>query len=174
MKHVLQARGHEMELMGREKALAEALAVPVSPILSFSSRMTCTFTAAHLQYRYGLPVQVWLSSSFCLDAMTHDYMNLMQACFTANFAHLLRALCTRVWTSDSQLIIAIQNSACACQNKCMCMRRRPVSTAFLRAFCERLKREYGRDRRLGEKITQVEHFCSEVGQHLLVRPHNAR
>ena len=36
MKHVLQARGHEMELMGREKALAEALAVPVSPILSFS------------------------------------------------------------------------------------------------------------------------------------------
>lgn len=87
-----------MELMGREKALAEALAVPVSPILSFSSHMTCTFTAAHLQYRYGLSVQVWLSSSFCSDAMTHAYMNLMQACFTAFFAHLLRALCAQVWT----------------------------------------------------------------------------
>ena len=47
-------------------------------------------------------------------------------------------------------------------------------TAFLRTFCKRLKREYGRDQRLGDKITQVEHFCSEVGQHLLVRPHNAR
>ena len=163
-----------MELMGREKALAEALAVPVSPILSFSSHMTCTFTAAHLQYRYGLSVQVWLSSSFCSDAMTHAYMNLMQACFTAFFAHLLRALCARVWTSNSQLIIAIQN-------KCMCVPEQvhvhatqACFTAFLRAFCERLKREYGRDRRLGEKITQVEHFCSEVGQHLLVRPHNAR
>jgi hypothetical protein len=47
-------------------------------------------------------------------------------------------------------------------------------TAFLRTFCKRLKREYGRDQRLSDKITQVEHFCSEVGQHLLVRPHNAR
>ncbi len=47
-------------------------------------------------------------------------------------------------------------------------------TALLRTFCERLKREYGHDRRLGDKITQVEHFCAEVGQHLLVRPHNAR
>ncbi len=31
---VLQARGHEMELLSREKALAEALAVPVSTSLS--------------------------------------------------------------------------------------------------------------------------------------------
>ena len=68
-----------MELMAREKALAEALAVPVSPILSFSSQMTRTFTAAHLQCRNGLSVQVRLSSSFCLDAMTHAYMILMQA-----------------------------------------------------------------------------------------------
>ena len=47
-------------------------------------------------------------------------------------------------------------------------------TAFLRTFCARLKSQYGRDGRLGTKISQVEQFCAEVGQHLLVRPHTAR
>ncbi len=47
-------------------------------------------------------------------------------------------------------------------------------TAFLRTFCARLKSQYGRDGRLGTKISQVEQFCAEVGQHLLVRPHAAR
>lgn len=47
-------------------------------------------------------------------------------------------------------------------------------TAFLRTFCSKLKAHYGRNGGLVQKITQVEQFCSEVGQHLLVRPHNAR
>ena len=47
-------------------------------------------------------------------------------------------------------------------------------TGFLRTFCKRLKSQYGRDVRLGTKISQVEQFCAEVGQHLLVRPHTAR
>lgn len=47
-------------------------------------------------------------------------------------------------------------------------------TAFLRTFCGRLKSQYGRDGRLSTKISQVEQFCAEVGQHLLVRPHTAR
>lgn len=47
-------------------------------------------------------------------------------------------------------------------------------TAFLKAFCAKLKSQYGRDGRLANKIGQVEQFCAEVGQHLLVRPHNAR
>jgi hypothetical protein len=63
MKLVLQERGHEMELMAREKALAEALAAPVSPILYSSSHMTRTFTATPVQYRYCLSVQVRLSVS---------------------------------------------------------------------------------------------------------------
>ncbi|CAK0779917.1 hypothetical protein CVIRNUC_004888 [Coccomyxa viridis] len=47
-------------------------------------------------------------------------------------------------------------------------------TAFLRTFCSRLKSQYGKEYRLGSKIGQVEQFCAEVGQHLLVRPHTAR
>ena len=70
MKLVLQERGHEMELMAREKALAEALAAPVCPFPPSSSHMTRTCTAAPVQYRYCLSVQVRLSSSFVLGC--HD------------------------------------------------------------------------------------------------------
>ena len=125
----LQAKGHEMEVMAKEKALAEALAAPVSACLfnMLAQALSCHHcTTSIITERPGEKKILDYQRSWI--GWCKHYAVLLQACFTA----------------------------------------------FLRTFCARLKSQYGKEYRLGSKIGQVEQFCAEVGQHLLVRPHTAR